>query len=217
MARRVLASILAAVTLTLPTLAQAFFVRAETPYPFFNPATALGWTGMNTITFDELTFPNSTPVTTQYSELGASFEPNLYYVDNGLGGTLQNFVLNFEIRDPWDIVFSSPQTRAGFNVFSDGFFISTFQAYLGATLVETGFARPLGPSGGDGNFFGFEGVTFDRIRVAGSNTGPTFFSGIDNVTFSVPEPAGLSLVALALASMAWMRRRVRPVPHASPS
>lgn len=204
MSRRVFASILAAVILTSPTVAQAFFIQAET----FNPGTDLGWTGMNTITFDELTFDNFTPVTTQYAGLGASFEPNLYYLDKGLGGTLQNFFLNFEIRDPWEVVFSSPQTRAGFNVFSDASTITMFQAYLGTTLVETGFAVPLGPRGGDGDFFGFDGVTFDRIRVSGNNTGPTFFLGIDNVTFSVPEPACLSLVALALAWIGWMRRRV---------
>src|ERR1017187_149680 len=37
-----------------------------------------------TITFSELVFPNNTTITLQYSTLGATFSPNLYYDPSGI-------------------------------------------------------------------------------------------------------------------------------------
>jgi hypothetical protein len=82
-----------------------------------------------------------------------------------------------------------------------GVFLESFQIPLSASIARyVGFTRP----GGDLKY-----VTVDSDFLDGSNEGDAF--AIDDVRFvtstRVPEPTGLVLLGLGLASVAFQRRR----------
>jgi hypothetical protein len=167
------------------------------------------------ITFDELTFPTGTPITSQYAGLGATFSPSLFYNVQPIffpTAELANFDLVSNINNPVTIQFAHPVTAAAFAVQTNPG-TSTFTALLGGVPEET-FTAPTALSfvpdlTHANDFFGFQGITFDAIQVT-SNT--TFFQ-IDNLQIGaapapapVPEPSSLALLSLGGIALAGWRR-----------
>jgi PEP-CTERM motif len=179
-------------------------------------ASAAGFNTNTTIEFDELNLAENTVVTNQYS--GVSFSPNMFqkpecsgyaHMTNPCIGNFSGSGASQVLVNPFTIVFSSSQTQAGFNMATnDG--TSLFEALLNGTVVGSASAATILGNDKDSelNFFGFEGITFDSIRVTvnATNSSVPDAALIDNLTFNsssnpVPEPGSLALAGLALSSL----------------
>jgi hypothetical protein len=157
-----------------------------------------------TITFDEILLTPNQSVTNEYAGLGVTFTPNLYYspqtdFPNITGNTLGNFGDGNTVFT-YSINFLQLQDEAAFAMVSNG---STwlFEALLNGIVVESfsEIVNTITP-----NFYGFNGILFDEIRVSDSD-----FMLIDNLQFSqaVPEPGTLALLGIGLLGMGAARRR----------
>ena len=144
-----------------------------------------------------------------------SFE-SFQYADNYLDGVFSNLSGNSILSDTeWVSTFSFSGSVSGvaFNfVGSNG--NSIFTAFLGGVEVEhfTAVTDPLEA----GNFYGFEGIKLDSIRI---DTTGTEFGGyaLDNlqvatppeldIATSVPEPESYAMFMAGLAIMGFIARR----------
>jgi len=178
---------------------------------FFNNSTGLA-SPTQTVDFSEHTFADDTPITTQFSDVGLTFAPNLYYentfapgVPNSTAPDLTNFIPSngSGLTNPFSIFFSSPVTSAAL-VLGTNPNTTMFTAFLGGVMVDSGSA----PSslGNPNDFYGFTGVTFDQITVSVGGDG---FAVLDTVqTVPVPEPSQWILfVAGAGILVAFVRGR----------
>jgi len=174
----------------------------------------------STIDFTEIALAPNTVLTTQYSGLGVSFSPNVYFdaeVAFGFAGDVSNFTDATEpaFVNPVVMSFSSPQTGAAFQMVAD----STpylFQAYLGGaggTLVDS-FTDPNIQAVTPPLFYGFTGETFDTIVITQEGAGSGPFWDLSNiqlsnasVTTSTPEPSTFLLLGPALAGLLLASRR----------
>ena len=155
---------------------------------FFNNTTGLASPSV-TIDFSEHTFADNTVITSQFSDLGVTFTPNLYYQNtfipgqpNGPPPDLTNFLPNVGgLVNPFSIFFSSPVTGAAF-VLSTNPNTTMFTALLNGSVVDSGSA--LTNLSNPMDFYGFTGVTFDQINVS---VGADGFAILDTVQ-TVPEP-----------------------------
>jgi hypothetical protein len=179
-------------------------------------------TGINnpaeTITFSEHSFATGTPITNQFSDLGVTFGPALYYdVQPVFFPTdfLANFDGNGNSSNPDAILFNNVQTAAAFAVETNPG-TTTFTALLNGVPVDTFTAATtlsfLPDTSQDSNFYGFANESFNEIDVNPSNT----FFQIDNLQLGsigssgTPEPGSIALLGgLSLAGAAVLRRRRR--------
>ena len=168
-----------------------------------------------TIDFTEVSLPAGTPLNTQYSSYGVTFA-GMYYDSVHFGDSKRAF--NFQTlgspTNPFSIFFNVSQTEAGFDFITQGGSITTFQAYLGGNLKDTGIANT-----GNESFYGFKGVTFDEIRISvtGGNDiedGPV--AGLTNIQFSnaasnaVPDAGStVALLGMSVAGLGLLRKKMR--------
>ena len=120
----------------------------------------------STVTFDEIILPNLTQVTNQYDSLGVSFSPFGYYFTESIDGL--NAVSNFVPSGfggsafAMNVIFSNPVTEAALQAIGPFDATATFTAYLGDNPVESASSG----LGAGTRFFGFDGITFDRISIS---------------------------------------------------
>ena len=167
-----------------------------------------------TITFSEINLPTDTAVTTQYSSLGVSFSPNVYY-DPQLGFGFTNDIGNFTfptqpaVVNPLVMSFSSPESAVAFQMTAD----STpflFQAFLGGTSGSLVASFP-GSDVSSTAFYGFLNDDFDTIEITqeGDGGGPYWLiSSIQSNpgTSTVPEPSSGILLLTALLAIGFVAR-----------
>jgi hypothetical protein len=172
---------------------------------------------VQTLTFDEIVLPMNTSLTTQYSGLGISFTPNVYYSPQTTFGNVQgNDIGNFTFNpdgpvNPVSFVFSGPINGAAFSFDAD----STpylFQAFLGGVLVDS-FTATVGVSTSD--YYGFNNITFDTIVITQEGAGGGPFWVADNIQFgsavSTPEPASIALLGFGLFGLAAAKLRRKTI------
>ena len=168
-----------------------------------------------TITFNEVTLPDATPLSTQYAAFNLGFSGPVFYctscdfnqtnTNDGpmAANTFSPFTSPFQF--PFSVHFPSSVTAAAFAVIAGGGFTLTAKL-SGATVGSLSGTNIIlnSPPGTHHNFYGFRDLGFDEIEVT-SVAGNGFFE-FDNlmVGASVPEPgtslllAGLGAFALAL-------------------
>ncbi len=170
--------------------------------------------GDTLVTFDEIALVNGTIVTNQFQLYGVEFSPSLT-IESGRstsgfsGKDLQNFSPSV---NPFSIIFT--QTVSAFGAYweADVLNVLIFDAFLGATLVESfNFTEPNCCN--TGTFLGFSNITFDSVQVSTSGTQALI---MDNLQYSpalgpnsgsVPEPTSLVLLGLGLASIGFFRKK----------
>ena len=164
-----------------------------------------------TITFDEFVFAEDTVITDQFSSLGVTFLPNLYYDSQGpadFDGVITHYVGNNSgsVVNPFSILFETDQTAVAFGIATNPT-TTTFTAKLDGSIVETyqsttNFDNPAI------SFQGFQNITFDEIEVGVGNDQAL----IDNIQLGqgeilpaepvmgpvVPVPADASWALIAL-------------------
>jgi PEP-CTERM motif-containing protein len=183
---------------------------------FFNNSSGIT-SPAETIDFSEHTFADNTFITTQFSDLGVTFSPGLYYQNTfapGLPNSVPPDLTNFlpangggEV-DPFSIFFSSPVTAAAF-VLGTNPNTTMFFALLNGVVVDSGSAPSSLNNSMD--FYGFTGVSFDQIIV---DVGGDGFAVLDTLQLDtllpiVPEPSTWALVLLGIGLVAVMRLRRR--------
>ena len=134
---------------------------------FFQNGTGLSGP-ISTVTFDEIILPYLTQVTTQYNGLGVALSPFGFYFTESNNGL--NAVSNFVPYGygghafAMDVIFTDPVTEAALQAIGPSDATATFTAYLGGNLVESVSAAL--DVGGQARYYGFDGITFDRINIS---------------------------------------------------
>lgn len=109
--------------------------------------------------------------------------------------------------NPASILFSAPVNGVAFNLITNDGATTTLTAFLGGNQVAT-FSQASNLTTPESFWYGFEGITFDRVDVR--EVGNNGSIGIDNVQVGVvPEPGSLALVAVGLTSLLVVARRRR--------
>ena len=187
---------------------------------FFQNGTGLSGP-ISTVTFDEIILPYLTQVTTQYDSLGVTLSPFGYYFtesNNGLNA-VSNFVPNGIAGSAFamDVNFSAPVAEAALQAIGPYDATATFTAFLGDSPVESASAA----LGAGTRFFGFNGITFDRISIDTyrSSTGWRSPMILDNIqraegtpiplTSDVPGPLPWLGAGIAFGYSRRLRKRIK--------
>jgi PEP-CTERM motif len=163
-----------------------------------------------TLTFEEIVLPVNTSLTNQYAGLGVSFSPSVFYSPQTNFGNVQgNDIGNFTLDgggpiSPVTFGFASALTGAAFSFEADGT-PYLFEALLGGSVVDS-FSATVG-FGAASDFYGFNNITFDSIRITQTGTGGGPFWVADNLQFgspatATPEPGSLALMGFGILGLA---------------
>ena len=167
-----------------------------------------------TITFGTNDFPPHTTITTEYSASGLANAGGLTYDNTSFSGVFNNtagaYLVNFNditgaVSAPFTITFGSALTSVAFVLVSD--VPITLTAMLGGTTVESD-AVSSNTTFTTADFYGFSGITFDRIRFSASGDFRVFIDTLELGTAAdVPEPSSIALGAIGLIGIVASRRR----------
>jgi hypothetical protein len=178
--------------------------------PAFSAVIDSGLSGLSapvtTVTFTDPAFPDTTPVSDEYSLLGVAFSPNLYYrgtslwEDQGINGP--NLRTGDPVSNPFSIHFSNPITSAAFASIASPVTQATITARLSGVDVES-FTTEINLV--NESWYGFTDIVFDEIGI--SYVEDTRLR-IDNIQIgaAVPEPSTVVLATLGLLAIARRRR-----------
>ena len=171
----------------------ALIVSSLQSHAEFIRSTDANGAGLHTATtygFTEAGLTGDEVVTNQYA--GVIFAPNLHQSQQRCDSFNSNMTFpclaNFSgfvagVTTPWEMIFSEVQSQAGFHLITNSGNTTLFEAYLGTNLVESiSVATDLSSLD---NFYGFKGISFDRIQVTTSGDA---FMLLDDLTFGTKTP-----------------------------
>jgi hypothetical protein len=147
---------------------------AQTPPSFLTNATGLT-NPVQTIDFTEIVLGNNSELTTQYHTEGVTFSGTTYNpvpgqtYPNIAPPNFGNFQAGVRATNPFSIRFNAPQNRAAFALVSETGF-TTFTALLNGAVVATASDVPTSNNSNTTNFYGFQNITFDEIRMSVSSS-----------------------------------------------
>jgi hypothetical protein len=165
------------------------------------------------VTFSEFTFAEDTPISTEFSSLGVTFSPSLYYRItsawetagiNGINLRSGNIAGDILVQDI-SIRLDTPVLGAAFASIASPFANATITARLGGVDVES-FTTEINLN--DTSWYGFTGIALDEIAISYPEVTRI---RIDNVQLGavVPEPNTLILASLGGLLVPGFRRRRR--------
>ena len=180
--------------------------------------------------FDEVSIDQGAAVTNQYQAYGVTFEGLLFnpgwapvgpdiWIPDGTRPILGNTTSSSGRSDPWSIIFDNDQHSVAFTLamktLSNSYYLT---AYLADTVVES-FEIVAGSTDSYG-YYGFTGITFDRVMMAAVSPDTTIelnldttigFTLIDNLQFATPVPAAVWLFGTALIGLFGFNKRRKAV------
>ena len=165
------------------------------------------------ITFDEIIFPENSPITNEYAGFGVTFS-NSYYDVQGWNLPTGHHIANFSpsITYPYlGISFAERVSDASCLFITNKQDISTgppgqtiFQALLDGSIV----AQYIADTDLTERTFGFSNLRFNEMRIYPGGSGN--YGRLDNLQFTtVPEPEGSMLARLALISLVLLAASTR--------
>ena len=154
-----------------------------------------------TIDFETPSIALGTVVTSQFA--GVTFGTNFEIRSNpGFANIIGKYLDDIGSGAPGPIVFDQDLKAVSFNLRTDPG-TTTFQAFLDGVLVES-FSAATNLTN-TSNFFGFQDIIFDEIRLSGAVSNGF---NVDNLEFvTVPEPSSVALFALGIIGLGAARRR----------
>jgi hypothetical protein len=158
----------------------------------------------STITFTETgIYAPDTQITTQYSPLGVTFNPYVYYDPTGTGtGLVANFNSTAsDILPSFTMDFSSVLNAAAFEMINDPGI--TVTALLGNTTVDS-FVATSDLAGG---WFGFTNEQFNAIRFDLPSSSGLEMTNLEMNPVPEPSPAGMMLAIAGVIAAFRLRRR----------
>lgn len=164
-----------------------------------------------TLDFESVALGFNAPVTTQFSSMGATFliafgNPDTGSFPNVSGNRVGNFQAGNGVSGLFTVDFASALSEVAFAVVSAPG-TATFQAFRNGNLVEsfTGLTSPNDAN----NFYGFQGITMDRLTVRVQSFDRAFL--LDNLQTiqQVPEPQAGLLMAAGMATLGMLAQRRR--------
>lgn len=194
--------------------AAAIFVAAGAQATTLTTNAGFG-AGTTTIGFGEVVLAQGTAVTNQFAGVTlATNGPGNFYIGNGAYASATNvtgaYLDSFSGGGPasvYDIIFGANVTAAGAFWEFNAPTTTTFSAMSNGVAVES-FIYSNTACCNSAEFLGFQGVTFDTLRIS-NITGTHFY--MDQLSFAtaaaVPEPTGVALFGIAALGLALARRR----------
>ena len=167
-----------------------------------------------TVDFESVALVQNAPVTTEFLSLGVSFGNAFGNPDTtpGYANISGNRIGNFQggVGNQGTLVldFSAQQSSVAFAMVTAAGGLSTFQAFLNGVLVEEATASTTFDS--LNNFYGFEGIRFDRIALSvASFDRALMIDNLQTIGATVPVPGSSASWALFMLGIVGANRIAR--------
>ena len=175
-----------------------------------------------TVDFESVALVQNSPVTTEFLSLGVSFgnafgnpDPTPGYA-NISGNRIGNFQGGIGNQGTLVLNFGAVQSSVAFALVTAAGGVSTFRAYIQDALVEEATANTTFDN--LNNFFGFEGIRFDRVTLSvASFDRALMIDNLQTIGAAVPVSGSSAIWALWMLGIVGANRFARRSAQSPPA